>query len=423
MPYAEMPPNERERVAALYARQLLDTPPEERFDRVSRLAVRSLEVPIAYVAFLDGERQWFKSACGLSIGEVPRQTSLCSHTILSTEPILCPDTLDEPRFADNPNVTGPPGIRFYMGHPLSTPEGHNIGTFCVMDTQPHELCEQKVKAFLDLAQWAQNELNLIDVITLQEALLEGKAQLRELNLELEKRSSFIRSVLGRFLTDQVAEQLLEHPEGLNLGGESREVSILMSDLRGFTPMSERSTPAQVVDLLNRYLGRMTPVIEKYGGTIDEFIGDAILVIFGAPLASAEHARQAVACALDMQLAMDEFNAESAALGVPAMEMGIAVNTGEVVVGNIGSATRMKYGVVGSAVNMTARIQSFTLGRQVLISARTLKELEGSARVDGHLRVKVKGVDDPVCIYDIGEIRGQYQLSLPLPDHLPSNSAL
>jgi adenylate cyclase len=410
MPYAEMPANERERVAALYARQLLDTPPEERFDRVSRLAVRSLEVPIAYVAFLDGERQWFKSVCGLNLSQVPRQTSLCSHTILSMEPILCPDTRNEPRFSDNPNVVGPPGIRFYMGHPLSTPEGHNIGTFCVMDTQPHELTDEKVRAFLDLAQWAQNELNLIDVITLQEAL-------HKLNQDLEKRSHFIRSVLGRFLTDQVAEQLLEHPEGLNLGGESREVSILMSDLRGFTPMSEKSTPAQVVDLLNRYLARMTPVIEKYGGTIDEFIGDAILVLFGAPLACADHAKRAVACALDMQLAMEDFNAESLALGVPAMEMGIAVNTGEVVVGNIGSATRMKYGVVGSAVNMTARIQSFTLGRQVLISARTLDELEGEARVDGHLRVKVKGVEDPVCIYDIGELRGKYELSLPLPGHL------
>lgn len=410
MPYAEMPADERERVAALYARQLLDTPPEERFDRVSRLAVRSLEVPIAYVAFIDGERQWFKSACGLSVSEVPRRTSLCSHTILSMDPILCPDTFQEPRFADNPNVTGPPGIRFYMGHPLSTPEGRNIGTFCVMDTKPHALCDQKVRAFLDLAQWAQNELNLIDVLSLQETL-------RELNRQLEKRSHFIRSVLGRFLTDQVAEQLLEHPEGLNLGGESREVSILMSDLRGFTPMSERSTPAQVVDLLNRYLARMTPVIEKYGGTIDEFIGDAILVIFGAPLACADHALRAVACALDMQLAMDEFNSESQALGVAAMEMGIAVNTGEVVVGNIGSATRMKYGVVGSAVNMTARIQSFTLGRQVLVSEPTLKELDGLARVDGHLRVKVKGVEDPVCIYDIGEIRGDYQLSLPLPAHL------
>lgn len=417
MPYAELPANERERVAALYARQLLDTPPEERFDRVSRLAVRSLEVPIAYVAFLDGQRQWFKSICGFSLSEIPRQTSLCSHTILSTDAIICPDTLEEPRFADNPNVTGPPNIRFYMGHPLSTPEGHNIGTFCVMDTQPHEVTEEKRRAFLDLAQWAQNELNLIDVLTLQEALLEGKAELRRVNAELEKRSHFIRSVLGRFLTDQVAEQLLEHPEGLNLGGEARQVSILMSDLRGFTPMSERSTPAQVVDLLNRYLARMTPVIEKYGGTIDEFIGDAILVIFGAPLACADHAKRAVACALDMQLAMQEFNQESRDLGVAEMEMGIAVNTGEVVVGNIGSATRMKYGVVGSAVNMTARIQSFTLGRQLLISETTLKELDGLVRVDGHLRVKVKGVDDPVCIYDIGEIRGEFSVSLPPPKHL------
>lgn len=417
MPYAEMPPNERERVAALYARQLMDTPPEERFDRVSRLAAKSLEVPIAYVAFLDGERQWFKSVCGLSISEVPRRTSMCSHTILSTDPIICPDTTQEPRFADNENVTGPPNIRFYMGHPLSTPEGQNIGTFCVMDFEPREVTEEKRRAFLDLAQWAQNELNLIDVITLQEALLEGKEELRRLNGELEKRSQFIRSVLGRFLTDQVAEQLLEHPEGLTLGGASRQVSILMSDLRGFTPMSERSTPAQVVDLLNRYLARMTPVIEKHHGTIDEFIGDAILVIFNAPLVCEDHAKQAVACALDMQLAMEEFNAESLALGVPPMEMGIAVNTGEVVVGNIGSATRMKYGVVGSAVNMTARIQSFTLGRQVLISESTLKEVDGLVRVDGHLRVKVKGVDDPVCIYDIGEIRGDYGLSLPLPKHL------
>jgi adenylate cyclase len=223
--------------------------------------------------------------------------------------------------------------------------------------------------------------------------------------------------LGRYLTDQVAEQLLEHPEGLKLGGESRSVSVLMSDLRGFTPMSEKSSPEQVVSLLNRYLGHMTPVIEKYQGTIDEFIGDAILAIFGAPIACSDHAQRAVACALDMQLAMEAFNAESRALGDPEMQMGIAINTGEVVVGNIGSASRMKYGVVGSAVNLTARIQSFTLGRQVLISESTLKELGGLARVDGHLRVKVKGVENPVCIYDVGALGGDYQLSLPQPEHL------
>lgn len=404
MPYAEMPPDERERVAALYARQLMDSPPEERFDRISRLAVQTVGAPIAYVAFLDGERQWFKSMCGLSLSETSRRTALCSHTILSMEPIICPDTHLDARFADNDHVVGPPHVRFYMGHPLATPDGHNIGTFCVMGMEPQEPDERQIKAFKDLAAWAQNELNLIDVLTLQEALLQHKQELRQLNGELEKRSEFIRSVLGRYLTDQVANQLLEHPEGLNLGGETREVSILMSDLRGFTPMSEKSTPEQVVSLLNRYLGCMTPVIEKHGGTIDEFIGDAILVIFGAPLACPDHAQRAVACALDMQLAMDEFNRESH----HPMQMGIAVNTGNVVVGNIGSATRMKYGVVGSAVNLTARIQSFTLGRQVLISEQTLGKLGGQARVDGHLRVKVKGVEEPVCIYDIGAY-GSYEL--------------
>jgi len=409
MPIAEFPVNEKERIAALYARQLMDSPPEERFDRISRLAVKALGVKIAYVAFIDGERQWFKSICGFEASEIPRRTSLCSHTLLSTDALIAPDTLKEPRFADNPNVVGPPNIRCYMGFPLKTPEGYVIGTFCAMDFEPREIGEQDLQQFLDLGNWAQNELNLIDIIELQAALLEGKQALR-------KRNDFIRSVLGRYLTDQVADQLLEHPEGLKLGGELREVSVLMSDLRGFTPMSERSTPEQVVEVLNRYLGCMTDVIEKHGGTIDEFIGDAILVIFGAPLACPDHAARATACALEMQLAMEAFNEESRALGGSELQMGIAVHTGQVVVGNIGSSKRMKYGVVGSAVNLTARIQAFTLGNQVLVSEQTLQQLTG-ARVDGHLRVKVKGVENPVCIYDIGALGGAYDLKLPQPAHL------
>lgn len=413
MPYAEMPANEKERVAALYARNLMDTPPEERFDRISQFASRSLSFPIAYVAFIDEERQYYKSICGVDVRENPRKEALCSHTLLTTEGIIAPDTLQHSLFFDNPNVTGGPKIRAYMGFPLSTPDGYNIGTFCCMDFEPREISEQMVRNFRDLAQWAQSELNLIDVVELQAALLEGKRELR-------RRNDFIRNVLGRYLTDQVADQLLDHPEGLKLGGELRAVSILMSDLRGFTPMSERSTPEQIVSLLNRYLGHMTKVIERHGGTIDEFIGDAILVIFGAPLACPDHARRAVACALDMQIAMDEFNQESAELGMPRLEMGIAVNSGDVVVGNIGSQQRMKYGVVGSPVNITARIQSFTLGHQVLISESTLQQLENQARIDGHLRVKVKGVDDPVCIYDIGALGKEYQL--PLPPHLANAAA-
>lgn len=416
MPLALYPPNESERVAALYARQLMDSPPEERFDRISRLATQALAAPIAYVAFIDGERQWFKAVCGIEgISEIPRRTSLCSHTIYHQEPILAPDILQDARLADNPNVVGPPHIRCYLGFPLATPDGHVIGTFCVMDVQARQLDEKQRQQFLDLAQWAQNELNLIDVIHLQQSLVEA-------NRELSRRRDFIRLVLGRYLTDQVADRLLDHPEGLKLGGEMREVSVLMSDLRGFTPLSERSTPQQVVEILNRYLGLMTEVIERHGGTIDEFIGDAILVIFGAPLSCDDHALRATACALEMQMAMEQFNVESRALGMPELQMGIAVNSGSVVVGNIGSPSRMKYGVVGSAVNLTARIQSFTLGQQVLISEHTLAQLGGSARVDGHLRVKVKGVEDPVCIFDIGALTGPYNLALPRPQHLGSGAS-
>lgn len=416
MPLAEFPANERERVAALYARQLMDSPPEERFDRISRLAVSSLDVPVAYVAFMDERRQYYKSICGVDARENPRETALCSHTLLTTDGIVAADTLLEPRFCDNPNVLGHPHIRFYMGYPLRTPDGLAIGTFCVMDFQPRQMSTEQVEAFRDLAHWAQNEVNLMDIIELQRELLESRAQLAQ-------RSAFIREVLGRFLTHQVADQLLEHPEGLKLGGEEREVSVLMSDLRGFTDMSERLAPDQIVSLLNRYLGCMTDVIAARQGTIDEFIGDAILVIFGAPLETEDHAQQAVACALEMQLAMEAFNAESRALGVEELEMGIAINTGRVVVGNIGSSARMKYGVVGSPVNLTARIQGFSLGHQVLVSQSTLQRLGGLARVDGHLRVKVKGVEEPVCIYDVGALGGPFGLALPQPGHLRHLSPL
>lgn len=252
------------------------------------------------------------------------------------------------------------------------------------------------------------------VVSLQRELEKQQAIIQEKNDELEKHNRFVRDVFGRFVTDEVAEQLLNTPEGLRLGGESRTVTVLMSDLRGFTPMSDKLEPTQVVNLLNVYLERMVDVIMKYGGTIDEFIGDAILVIFGAPVSEspAQDAARALACAVEMQLAMDEVNREVMKLGMPELGMGIGLNTGEVVVGNIGSERRMKYSVVGSPVNLTARIESFTLGGQILISGTTLGYLGDKARVDGRLRVKVKGLDHAVSIFEAGGIGEPYNLYLP-----------
>ena len=188
-----------------------------------------------------------------------------------------------------------------------------------------------------------------------------------------KKAAHARETVGRYLSDEVAEALLAGPEATELGGERRRVTILMSDLRGFSALSERLAPERVVDVLNIHLGVMGNVIAEYGGTIDEYIGDGILVLFGAPVAREDHARRAIACALAMQLAMDEVNERATAIGLPRLQMGIGISTGDVVVGNIGSERRMKYGVVGSPVNETGRIESATVGGQILVSESTLTE--------------------------------------------------
>jgi adenylate cyclase len=241
---------------------------------------------------------------------------------------------------------------------------------------------------------------------------EQKRQLQELNAALEVRNRFIRQTFGRYLSDDIVESILERPDGLKIGGEKRQATILMSDLRGFTSLSEGLPAEDVVAMVNIYLETMTDIILKYQGTIDEFIGDGILVIFGAPFQRPDDAQRAVACAVDMQLAMTSVNDRNRQAGYPEVALGIGVNTGTMVVGNIGSKKRTKYGVVGSNVNLTARIESYTVGGQIFISENTLKACGDIVRLDNAMQVSPKGVKEPLTIYEVGGIAGDYQLFLP-----------
>jgi sigma-B regulation protein RsbU (phosphoserine phosphatase) len=209
--------------------------------------------------------------------------------------------------------------------------------------------------------------------------------------------NFVREALGRYVSPEVAERCLRDREALRLGGELRQVAMLMSDLRGFSALSERLGAEAMIDLVNRYLGRMTPIILAHGGTINEFIGDAILALFGAPFERPDDALRAAKCALAMQAAMAELNAENVAMGLPVLSMGIGVHTGVVVAGNIGSKEHVKYGVVGPAVNLTSRIQSLAHGGQVLLSSAALARVRGSVRVGPPMRTDVKGVSAPVVV--------------------------
>jgi class 3 adenylate cyclase len=226
-------------------------------------------------------------------------------------------------------------------------------------------------------------------------------------LEGLRQRDFIRSAFGRYVSPEVAQQLLESPEGLRFGGEKRVVTVLMSDLRGYTRFAEQGDPARVMDVLNAYLARMTDIIVQHGGTINEFIGDAVFAVFGAPLAHPDHAERAAACALGMQRAMADLNRQHAAAGLPRFEMGIGVNTGEAVVGNIGSEQRAKYAVVGSAVNISARVEGATVGGQVFITATTYEAIKGLAVVSAPMAVEVKGLSEPLQLYDLRALRGAY----------------
>ncbi|GBC63398.1 adenylate and Guanylate cyclase catalytic domain protein [Desulfonema ishimotonii] len=248
-------------------------------------------------------------------------------------------------------------------------------------------------------------INLLERDEAYNALLESRKQ-------LEIRNAFIKKTFGRYLSDDVVESILDSPEGTRLGGEKRRVTIMMTDLRGFTAISERLPAEHVVGIINIYLEIMTEIILKYQGTIDEFIGDAILVIFGAPVLREDDARRAAACAIEMQLAMETVNARNREAGYPDVAQGIGINTGDLVVGNIGSEKRSKYGVVGRNVNLTSRIESYTVGGQILISESTLAACGDALRIDDQFEVMPKGLKHPITIYELGGIGGSATLCLP-----------
>ncbi len=228
----------------------------------------------------------------------------------------------------------------------------------------------------------------------------------------------LRKTLGRYLTPDVVASLLENPEGVTLTGETRKITTLISDIRGFTSLSERYSAEKIVQMLNLYLAVMTRVIQSYGGTINDLTGDGIIVFFGAPLSRSHDTESAVACALAMQAAMATVNQQNQPLGFPNLEMGIGLNTGEVVVGNIGSEGYLKYTAIGAHVNLAARVESFTVGGQVLITASTLADVESIVQISGETEAQMKGVAKPVKLYDVSGIAGSHNIFLAPAQTVP-----
>ena len=328
--------------------------------------------------------------------------------------MLQPKTIHNSSFFNAMNTFEQRHINY--GHLSGQSTDYLIELIKELDKKLHEALEEKKDLETLLENLTEHSDNVTDeLFTEQEdlqLLIETTSEHADaIADDLEQKKELIRQTFGRYLSDEIVNTLLDDEDGLKLGGTREEITILTSDLRGFTTLSEKQEPENVVRILNFYLDKMEKIITKYLGTIDEFMGDGILVLFGAPTKRDDDVKRAVACAIEMQLSMAEINLTMEDWGFPCLEMGIGINTGEVVVGNIGSENRTKYGVVGSSVNLTYRIESYTLGGQILVSQSTYDKVQNTIDCYEELKVSPKGVKAPITIHSIKAIHEPYNLSL------------
>ncbi len=217
----------------------------------------------------------------------------------------------------------------------------------------------------------------------------------------EKRK--VTRLFGKYVSKDVLDQLVAHPELAQLGGQRRDMTVLFSDIRGFTTLTERGKPEDTVGMLNEYFTRMVDVVFRHQGTVDKFVGDMVMALFGAPLDDPQHAEHAVDAAIEMIAELDRLNAEWRNAGRPSdLDIGIGINTGPMIAGNIGSSALMSYTVIGDAVNLASRLESLNkqYGTRILISDATRQRLTGRYPVRALGEVVVKGKTEAVGVFEV-----------------------
>jgi adenylate cyclase len=217
----------------------------------------------------------------------------------------------------------------------------------------------------------------------------------------------LRAAFDKYMAPEVVDEIMRHPE-IKLGGERKELSILFSDIAGFTTISERLRPEELVELLNEYLSVMTDIIRLQRGNVNKYLGDGIMAIFGAPLGEPTHATLACYAALDSQAALAKLRADWKVQGRPEIAARIGINTGDVVVGNMGSQTRLEYTVMGDTVNLASRLEGANkfYDTPILIGHRTYELAQSDVEVREVDLLRVKGKLDPVVVYEVLARKGQ-----------------
>ena len=248
------------------------------------------------------------------------------------------------------------------------------------------------------AAFTQDELDVLTVVSAQAAAAIDSAKT---HAELAEHA-MQRSALERFLSPEVVEMVAAHPQEVKLGGVSQKVTILFADIRNFTSLSETLPPERIVEILNEYFTRVTDVIFDYGGTLDKYLGDGVMAVFGAPISKGNDAASAVRSAIAIQRLVSEMNRDAGARGWPCLGVGIGVNTGVVTAGNIGSPRRIDYTVIGDPVNVASRLMANARAGQTLISEDTARDLGPAPgfQLERLAPLLVKGKSQPLSVFSV-----------------------
>jgi adenylate cyclase len=318
--------------------------------------------------------------------DVAEQQIILSQTVIDRikaeqQPILITDFTEDERFSASESLKIS-GLRSAMVAPL-------IGNQRLLGLLYVDNMERK-------AAFTEEELNVFAVIAAQAATAIDNARAHD---ELA-RSAIQRSALERFLAPEVVEMVVNNPHGVRLGGVNQKVSVMFADIRGFTPLSERMAPEKIVEILNEYFTRVTDVIFDNGGTLDKYIGDAVMGVFGAPISKGNDALNAVKAAAELQRLVVEMNRDARARDWPELQVGIGINTGVVTAGNIGSPRRIDYTVIGDNVNMASRLMSKAEGSQIIVSESTAKEIGDAFGLTKLEPLTVKGKSEPIAAYAV-----------------------
>lgn len=380
-----LPAEEHERLLALRGTGLLDTPSEERFDRIVRLAASVFEVPIAYVSLVDAGRQWFKSQVGLTgPRETPREISFCGHAILQEDALIVADATLDDRFARNPLVLGEPHIRFYAGQPLRV-LGLKVGTLCLADRQPRGFTETDRARLREFAGLVEHEFQLRDALALQGSLIATQQSLlacqRDLAAEKEKSDRLLLSILP----ERVAHELKQNGQ---VEAELHEdVCVMFTDFTGFTQIAERLSPRELVRELNECFSRFDQIAAAHEVERLKTLGDGYLCAAGLSGEAPQPAVNIIRAAVEMR----DFIRGRQHAGQPGWDVRIGIHCGPLVAGVVGSS-RFAYDVWGDTVNTAARLETTSEPGRINISRPLFDRLDGQAQCEprGSVFTKSKG---------------------------------